>query len=132
VQKVLTIRTGRGVQNTSQNAATTSGEGDKGRKNTLAFGLASASRIAKIFSRLKTTSALSTDGIPVSFLKMGSDMLTGPVSHLVNMSLSAGMFPSAFKTALIHPVYKGGGKARNYPASYRPVAWSGTARCPAW
>jgi hypothetical protein len=34
VQKVLRIRTGMGVQNTSQNAATTSGEGDKGRKNT--------------------------------------------------------------------------------------------------
>jgi hypothetical protein len=52
---------------------------------------------------------------------MGSDMLSGPVSHLVNMSLSAGVFPSAFKTALIHPVYKGEGKARNDPASYRPV-----------
>jgi hypothetical protein len=53
---------------------------------------------------------------------MGSDVLAGPVSHLVNMSLSAGVFPSAFKTALIHPVYKGGGKARNEPPSYRPVA----------
>jgi hypothetical protein len=53
---------------------------------------------------------------------MGSDMLAGPVSHLVNMSLSAGVFPSAFKTALIHPVNKRGGKARNNPASYRPVA----------
>jgi hypothetical protein len=122
VQKVLKIRTGRGVQNTSQNAATTSGEGDKWRKNTFVFGFASAGRIPKIFSGLKTTSALGTDGILVSVLKMGSDMLAGPVSHLVNMSLSAGVFPSAFKTVLIHPVYKGGGKARNNPASYRPVA----------
>jgi hypothetical protein len=48
-------------------------------------------------------------------------MLAGPVSHLVNMSLSAGVFPSAFKTALIHPMYKGGGKARNDPGSYRTV-----------
>jgi hypothetical protein len=70
----------------------------------------------------KTTSALGTDRIPVSVLKMGSDMLAGPISHLVNMSLCAGVFPSAFKMALIHPVYKGGGKARNDPASYRPVA----------
>jgi hypothetical protein len=62
------------------------------------------------------------DGILVSVLKMESDVLAGPVSHLVNMSLSAGVFPSAFKTALIHPVYKGGGKARNDPALYRPVA----------
>jgi hypothetical protein len=42
VQKVLKIRTGRGVQNACQNAATTSGERDKGRKNTFAFGFASA------------------------------------------------------------------------------------------
>jgi hypothetical protein len=55
-------------------------------------------------------------------LKMGSDTLAGPISHMVNMSLSAGVFPSAFKTALIHPVYKGGGKAQCDPASYRPVA----------
>jgi hypothetical protein len=58
----------------------------------------------------------------MSVLKMGSDMLAGPLSHLVNMSLSAGVFPSAFKMALIHPVYKGGGKARKDPGSYRPVA----------
>jgi hypothetical protein len=122
VQKVLKIRTGRGVQNASQNAATTSGDGDKGGKNTFSFRFASAGRIAKIFSGLKTTSALGTDGIPVSVLKMGSDMLAGPVSHLVSMSLLAGVFPSAFKTALIHPVYKEGGKARSNPALYRPVA----------
>jgi hypothetical protein len=48
--------------------------------------------------------------------------LAGPISHLVNMSLSAGVFPSAFKTAIIHPVYKAGGKARSDPALYRPVA----------
>jgi hypothetical protein len=66
--------------------------------------------------------ALGTDGISVSVLKMGSDMMAGPVSHLVNMSLSDGVFPLAFKMALIHPVYKGGGKARYDPGSYRPVA----------
>jgi hypothetical protein len=49
-------------------------------------------------------------------------MLAGPVSHLVNMSLLAGVFPSAYKTALILPVYKGGGKARGDTHSYRPVA----------
>jgi hypothetical protein len=38
------------------------------------------------------------------------------------MSLASGIFPEGFKTALIHPVYKGGGKLRNAPASYRPVA----------
>jgi hypothetical protein len=90
--------------------------------STFSFYFANAGRIAKVITGLKTTPALGTDGILVAVLKMGSDVLAGPISHLFNMSLSAGMFPSAFKTALIHPVYKGGGKARCDPASYRPVA----------
>jgi hypothetical protein len=77
----------------------------KGEKNSFAFNLANAGRISKIIAGLKTTSALGTDGIPVAVLKMGTDVLAGPVSHLVNMSLSAGVFPSAFKMAIIHPVY---------------------------
>jgi hypothetical protein len=63
VQKVKRIRAGRGVQNTSQMTSTTSREGDRRGKNTFAFGFASASQIAKIFSGLKSTSAL-----PVSVL----------------------------------------------------------------
>jgi hypothetical protein len=46
VKKVLRIRTGRGVQNTSQKTSTTSREGDRRGKNTLAFVFASAGRIA--------------------------------------------------------------------------------------
>jgi hypothetical protein len=58
----------------------------------------------------------------VAVLKMGTDVLAGPASHLNNMSLLAGVFPLAFETAIIHPVYKGGGKARSDPATYRPMA----------
>jgi hypothetical protein len=63
-----------------------------------------------VISGLKTTAALGSDGIPVSILKMGSHVLAGPISHLVNKSLATGIVPVGFKTALIHPVYKGGGK----------------------
>jgi hypothetical protein len=90
--------------------------------STFSFDFANAGRISKVITGLNTTSALGTDGIPVAVLKMGSNFLAGPVSHLENMSLLAGVFLSAFKTALIHPVYKGGGKARNNLVSYRPEA----------
>jgi hypothetical protein len=98
------------------------GKNIDGPKLTFSFIFVNAGRIAKVISGLKTTSALPTDEILVAILKMGSDVLAGPISHLVNMSLSTGIFPEAFKTALIHPVYTGGGKARHNPASYRPVA----------
>jgi hypothetical protein len=122
VEKVRKIRAGRGVQNSTQESPAMPRNGDKGRKISFAFGFANAGRISKVIAGLKNTSALGTDGIPVAVLKMGSNTLARPISHMVNMSLSAGVFPSAFKTALIHYVYKGGEKARSDPASYRPVA----------
>jgi hypothetical protein len=124
-EKVRKIGAGpRGVKNRTRESATTSRGGDMRGKipSTFSFEFANAGRIAKVISGLKSTSALGTDGIPVAILKMGSNILAGPISHLVNMLLSAGIFPLAFKTALIHPIYKGGGKARHSPASYRPVA----------
>jgi hypothetical protein len=86
------------------------------------FTFANAGKITKVISGLKATAALGTDGIPVAILKMGSDVLAGPISHLVDMLLATGIVPEGLKTALIHPVYKGGGKLRKEPASYRPVA----------
>jgi hypothetical protein len=122
VEKVRKIRAVRGVQNSTRERAAKPRNGEKAGKNLFAFGFANAGRISKVIAGLKNTPSLGTDGIPVAVLKMGSNTLAGPISHMVNRSLSAGKFPSDFKTALIHPVYKGGGKARCDPASYRPVA----------
>jgi hypothetical protein len=124
VEKVRKIQAGRGVQKSTREVATKPRDGDTGEKipTTFSFDFANAGRIAKVIAGLRSTPALGTDGIPVAVLKMGSDVLAGPISHLVNLSLSAGVFPSAFKRALIHPIYKGGGKARSKPASYRRCA----------
>jgi hypothetical protein len=58
----------------------------------------------------------------VSILKKGIVTLASRIAHLVNRSLASGIAPDEFKTALVHPVYKGGGKSRSSPSSYRPVA----------
>jgi hypothetical protein len=125
VEKVGKTRAStRGVENSTRESATTSRSGDTRGKisSTFSDDFANAGRIAKIFTGLKSTSALGTHGIPVTILKMGSDVLAEPISHLVNMSLSDSIILSVFKTALFQPVYKGRGKAKNEPASYRPVA----------
>jgi hypothetical protein len=105
VEKVQKIQAVRGVQNSNRERAAGPRSGDKRRKFYFAFDFPNAGRIAKVISGLKTSSALGTDGIPVAVLKMGSDILAGPISHMVSMSLLAGVFPSAFKTAIIYPVY---------------------------
>jgi hypothetical protein len=40
------------------------------------------------------------------------EVLSGPISHLVN---------EAFKVGKVFPVFKGKGKQRKDPSSYRPV-----------
>ena len=36
--------------------------------------------------------------------------------------MASGIVPSLFKSAIVHPVYKGQGKDSQDPGSYRPVA----------
>jgi hypothetical protein len=55
-------------------------------------------------------------------LKKGVEVLAGPISHLVNLSLAEGRVPAAFKIGLVHPIHKGKGKPREDPGSYRPVS----------
>jgi hypothetical protein len=65
---------------------------------------------------------LGTDSIPTSVLKIGDEVLAGPISYLVNRSLAEGRVPAAFKIGLVHPIHKGKGKPREDPGSYRPVS----------
>jgi hypothetical protein len=82
IENVRKIRAGRGVENSTRESATTSRSGDtRGNiSSTFSFGFVNAGRIAKIITGLKSTSGLGTDGIPVAVLKMGSDVLAGPIS----------------------------------------------------
>ena len=91
-------------------------------KKKFKFAYASAGRIAKIIKNLGNTEALGVDGIPISVLKKGVDMLASPISHLINMSLATGRVPVGFKTATVIPIHKGKRKSISDPASYRPVS----------
>jgi hypothetical protein len=106
-------------RNQCQNRDTTSLEAPRG---VFKFSLADHGSVVKIIYALKSTGALGLDGIPVSVLKLGAEVLASPMAHLINLSLASGKVPAAFKTALVIPVYKGGGKKRTAPSSYRPVS----------
>jgi hypothetical protein len=87
-----------------------------------AFSFVTAGRVSEIIRKLKSTEAMGVDSIPTSILKKGTEVLAGPLAHLVNMSLATGKVPKSFKTAKVFPVFKGKGKKRDDPASYRPVS----------
>src|SRR6266536_2150265 len=46
------------------------------------------------------------DPIPTSLLKSCSDILSTPLSSLINLSLADGIFPDSFKHALVSPLLK--------------------------
>ncbi|QQP39269.1 Uncharacterized protein FKW44_020095, partial [Caligus rogercresseyi] len=85
------------------------------------FSFAGAGKIVKVIKGMRATEALGVDGIPVSVLKKGIEVLAGPIAHLVNRSLASGTVPTALKMSNVLPVFKGKGKSAADPASYRPV-----------
>jgi hypothetical protein len=68
------------------------------------FHFATAGRVAKFIKTLNNRQALGVNGIPVSIL------------------LADRVVPRGFKLGIIHPVFKGGGKCRKEPGSYRPIS----------
>lgn len=64
----------------------------------------------------------ANDILPTSVLKACLDQLFPFISALFNLSLSSGVFPSAWKASLITPVLKKGKSNLNDPASYRPIS----------
>jgi hypothetical protein len=92
------------------------------------FKYCNAKKVAKIIKGLSNTAAVDTDGIPVIVLKLATDVLAGPISHVLNTSLSTGKVPMDFKRGIVKPIHKGGGKNRKDPGSYRPVCILGQCR----
>lgn len=64
--------------------------------------------------------ATGVDNIPNNFIKRYNDILTPIITHICNLSLNQGEFPSAFKKASIHPIHKHGDRDR--VNNYRPIS----------
>ena len=76
----------------------------------------------ELLRRMNGTQSIGVDGLPATFWKRLAPALAVPLMHLVNSSFKECKVPDVFKMARITPIYKGGGKKKEDPASYRPVA----------
>jgi hypothetical protein len=63
----------------------------------------------------------SLDIIPTKLLKSCLDSLLIPITHLVNLSLAEGVFPDAFKHAIVSPLIKKQSLPKDDLSSYRPT-----------
>ena len=78
--------------------------------------------IGRIYTKLNSLDVSSGPGydeIPPRLLKECRFILARPLWHIFNSSLSRGVFPGAWKTTLVTPVFKGGD--RSDVRNYRPI-----------
>lgn len=76
--------------------------------------------VDSIISNLKPDSATGWDGIPVKLIKLCRHVLVPIITHIINCSMTVGIFPNSFKKAVIHPIHKSGN--RDCVNNYRPIA----------
>lgn len=76
--------------------------------------------VRKCILNLKKNNTIGRDNISGDFLKRFQSILIKPITFLVNLIFSTGIFPTAFKLAEVIPIYKSGD--RDSVNNYRPIS----------
>ena len=80
----------------------------------------SSADIINSIKTIKANSAAGPDNFPAILLKNCAQELGTPLALLWQCSIRTGCIPNRLKSALVTPIYKGGGRSK--AANYRPVA----------
>ena len=67
------------------------------------FKQVSRTYVKSVIRNLKNTGATGRDGISTEVLKRYRHVLAGPLTHIINMSVYWGKYPSAWKLGVITP-----------------------------
>ena len=81
---------------------------------------ATKNEILTITNSFLTGKAYGRDNLPMSVIKRFIDIISVPLTSIVNMSLSHGIVPDKMKIARVIPVYKSGDRA--IFSNYRPIS----------
>ena len=76
--------------------------------------------IELFISSMDTKKSLGPNSIPASILKLSSNIISEPISIIVNNSFKCGIFPDFFKIANVVPIHKNGSKLEL--TNYRPIS----------
>lgn len=80
----------------------------------------SKDQILKVLKRLNVNKGAGADGIPAVFVVRCANALATPLTIIINKSLSSGIFPMAWKEALVVPLFKSGDTT--LVKNYRPIS----------
>jgi len=91
-------------------------------KTTLSkFDLATENEIETIIKK-SSKSTCASDPIPTKLMSDLLPELLSPITHIVNLCLSCGMFPSSLKSAIVRPLLKKSTLDCDMYKNYRPVS----------
>ena len=76
--------------------------------------------VQKQLQSLEIDKATGLDGLSVKFLKLSTNVITAPLTKILNLSIITGIFPESFKKAKVTPCFKKGDKSEK--ANYRPIS----------
>jgi hypothetical protein len=74
----------------------------------------------KVINNLKNGNSLGIDGFSTNILKEIVSVIHVPLLHILNASISSGIFPEVWKSARVIPIHKKGDKTDI--GNYRPIA----------
>ena len=83
-----------------------------------------ANNILDIVKNIKSKTSMDNNNISTNLLKKSIVHITEPLSHIINISLSTGVFPEEMKVAKVIPIFKSGDNTvfNNYrPISLLPI-----------
>ena len=76
--------------------------------------------VEKQLRTMKRNKATGVDDISTNLLKDSASVISKPITHIVNLSLSTGVVPDEWKVARITPIHKSG--TRSKADNYRPIS----------
>ena len=76
--------------------------------------------ISKVVWNLKNHKSAGLDGLTAEILKVSLAVIGDRLTHIVNESLSSGVFPKILKAAKVIPIFKSGKKSSC--ENYRPIS----------
>ena len=89
-------------------------------RQSFSFNLFSYSNVFDALALINTKSSPGEDNLDPFFIKLAAPIITVPLTHIFNLSISQGVFPSPWKTAHVTPLFKGGDRADLN--NYRPIS----------
>ena len=78
----------------------------EGRQGSFEFQEMSEEEVLKLINSIKNSSSTGVDWIDNRCLKIAAAELTPAIAHIINLSITTGVFPSSFKASKLVPILK--------------------------